>query len=106
MTLVAFDELMADAERGGYAVGYFESWNLESLLAVADAAVDATPRDPGRQRNLPRRAPIGWCRIRSVYTRPWDSSYVARFPFQPASSLTSLLACRPSWTQSGWVSRW
>ncbi len=24
--------------RGGYAVGYFESWNLESLLAVADAA--------------------------------------------------------------------
>ena len=29
---------MAEAERGGYAVGYFESWNLESLLAVADAA--------------------------------------------------------------------
>jgi fructose/tagatose bisphosphate aldolase len=38
MTLVAFAELMADAERGGYAVGYFESWSLESLLAVADAA--------------------------------------------------------------------
>ena len=31
-------ELMTDAERGGYAVGYFESWNLESLLAVCDAA--------------------------------------------------------------------
>jgi fructose/tagatose bisphosphate aldolase len=29
---------MADAEAGGYAVGYFESWNLESLLAVAQAA--------------------------------------------------------------------
>jgi fructose/tagatose bisphosphate aldolase len=29
---------MADAERRGYAVGYFESWNMESLLAVADAA--------------------------------------------------------------------
>jgi fructose/tagatose bisphosphate aldolase len=29
---------MADAARGGYAVGYFESWNLESLRAVADAA--------------------------------------------------------------------
>jgi fructose/tagatose bisphosphate aldolase len=29
---------MANAEQGGYAVGYFESWNLESLLAVADAA--------------------------------------------------------------------
>ena len=40
MTLVAFNELMADAERGGYAVGYFESWNLESFLATADAAVE------------------------------------------------------------------
>jgi fructose/tagatose bisphosphate aldolase len=29
---------MSNAEQGGYAVGYFESWNLESLLAVADAA--------------------------------------------------------------------
>ena len=29
---------MEEAEAGGYAVGYFESWNLESLLAVADAA--------------------------------------------------------------------
>jgi fructose/tagatose bisphosphate aldolase len=38
MPLVRFHELMADAERGGYAAGYFESWNLESLLAVADAA--------------------------------------------------------------------
>jgi fructose/tagatose bisphosphate aldolase len=38
MTLKAFKELMADAESGGYAVGYFESWDLESLLAVADAA--------------------------------------------------------------------
>ena len=38
MPLVPFREMMADAARGGYAVGYFESWNLESLLAVADAA--------------------------------------------------------------------
>jgi fructose/tagatose bisphosphate aldolase len=29
---------MDDARRGGYAVGYFESWNLESLAAVAEAA--------------------------------------------------------------------
>ena len=29
---------MDHAESAGYAVGYFESWNLESLLAVADAA--------------------------------------------------------------------
>jgi ketose-bisphosphate aldolase len=38
MPLVPFRALMADAAAGGYAVGYFESWNLESLLAVADAA--------------------------------------------------------------------
>jgi fructose/tagatose bisphosphate aldolase len=31
---------MEDAERGGYAVGYFESWNLESLQGVIDAAED------------------------------------------------------------------
>jgi ketose-bisphosphate aldolase len=38
MALVPFNELMTAAERGQYAIGYFESWNLESLLAVADAA--------------------------------------------------------------------
>ncbi|MCP4167388.1 MAG: class II fructose-bisphosphate aldolase [Chloroflexi bacterium] len=38
MSLFSFQELMAEAAEGGYAVGYFESWNLESLLAVADAA--------------------------------------------------------------------
>jgi fructose/tagatose bisphosphate aldolase len=38
MPLVPFPQLMADAEAGGYAVGYFESWSLESLLAVAAAA--------------------------------------------------------------------
>lgn len=38
MSLVPFNQLMTDAERGNYAVGYFESWNLESLLAVCDAA--------------------------------------------------------------------
>ncbi len=38
MPLVAFGELMTEAARGHYAVGYFESWNLESLMAVADAA--------------------------------------------------------------------
>jgi ketose-bisphosphate aldolase len=38
VALVPFNELMAAAEDGQYAVGYFESWNLESLLATADAA--------------------------------------------------------------------
>ena len=36
MTLVPFRTLMEEAEKGTYAVGYFECWNLESLLA-ADA---------------------------------------------------------------------
>jgi fructose-bisphosphate aldolase, class II len=38
MPLASFLDMMADAERQGYAVGYFEIWNLESLLAVCDAA--------------------------------------------------------------------
>lgn len=38
MPVVSFKELMAEAEAGNYAVGYFESWNLESILGVADAA--------------------------------------------------------------------
>ena len=41
MPLVPFHQLMAAAETGNYAVGYFESWNLESLLAAADAAEEA-----------------------------------------------------------------
>lgn len=38
MSVVTFQELMGCARRDGYAVGYFESWSLESLMAVADAA--------------------------------------------------------------------
>jgi ketose-bisphosphate aldolase len=38
MPLVPFKDLLADADRSGYAIGYFESWNLESLQAVADAS--------------------------------------------------------------------
>jgi len=38
MTIASFNELMDHARREGYAIGYFECWNLESLLAVADAA--------------------------------------------------------------------
>lgn len=44
MPLVTFAEMIDRAEQGEYAVGYFESWNLESLLAVADAA--ETTRSP------------------------------------------------------------
>jgi ketose-bisphosphate aldolase len=38
MSLRPIPELIAHAEQNGYAVGYFESWNLESLQGVLDAA--------------------------------------------------------------------
>lgn len=38
MPLTDMRELLAHARRHGYAAGYFEAWNLESLLAVKDAA--------------------------------------------------------------------
>jgi ketose-bisphosphate aldolase len=38
MTLRPITELLADAQRNSYALGYFESWNIESLLGVIDAA--------------------------------------------------------------------
>jgi ketose-bisphosphate aldolase len=38
VSLESIGELMQSARQGGYAVGYFESWNLESLQGVLDAA--------------------------------------------------------------------
>ncbi len=38
MVLVKFDELIKDAEKNNYAVGYFEARNLETFLAVCNAA--------------------------------------------------------------------
>ncbi len=38
MALVKLSSLMKHALENKYAVGYFESWNMESLLAVTDAA--------------------------------------------------------------------
>jgi fructose/tagatose bisphosphate aldolase len=38
MPLTAIGPMMRRAAAGGYAVGYFESWNLESLQGVIDAA--------------------------------------------------------------------
>jgi ketose-bisphosphate aldolase len=38
MPLEAVGPMMQCAVKGGYAVGYFESWNLESLQGVVDAA--------------------------------------------------------------------
>jgi ketose-bisphosphate aldolase len=41
MPLEAIGPMMQRAREGGYAVGYFESWNLESLQGVIDAAESA-----------------------------------------------------------------
>lgn len=38
MPLIPVPRLIADARDGGYAIGYFESWNIESLAGVIDAA--------------------------------------------------------------------
>lgn len=38
MPLEPIGQLMAAARAGGYAVGYFESWNFESLQGVIEAA--------------------------------------------------------------------
>ena len=38
MPLESVSRLMHGAQRQGYAIGYFESWNLESLQGVVDAA--------------------------------------------------------------------
>ncbi len=38
MPLESIPRLLAGCRAGGYAVGYFESWNLESLQGVLDAA--------------------------------------------------------------------
>ena len=36
--LIPFKELLAEAQAGGYAVGYFEAWDIYSLEAVLEAA--------------------------------------------------------------------
>ena len=38
MPLTPIDELLQNAREHRYAIGYFESWNLESLQGVLDAA--------------------------------------------------------------------
>jgi fructose/tagatose bisphosphate aldolase len=38
MSLKSAKELLEEALANGYAIGYFESWNLESLQGVIDAA--------------------------------------------------------------------
>jgi ketose-bisphosphate aldolase len=41
MPLESVPEMVSRARAGGYAIGYFESWNLESLYGVVEAAEHA-----------------------------------------------------------------
>ena len=41
MSLDSVPAMMRRAREGGYAIGYFESWNLESLYGVVEAAEEA-----------------------------------------------------------------
>ena len=48
MGLVAMTDLMLKAREGKYAVGYFESWDLQSLKAVVSAAEEeSSPQGHG-----------------------------------------------------------
>ena len=41
MPLESVPAMMQKAREGGYAIGYFESWNVESLYGVVEAAEHA-----------------------------------------------------------------
>jgi len=43
MPLESTPRLVADCQAGGYAAGYCESWNLDSLRGVRDAAEQTPP---------------------------------------------------------------
>ena len=64
MPLASLNEMLEEASEGKYAIGFFESWNLESLVAVMDAA--EAKRSP---------AAIGF--RGEVLTRPEDLEYYA-----------------------------
>jgi fructose/tagatose bisphosphate aldolase len=68
MPLVRFHELMADADRGGYAVGCFETWSVDSLLAVADAA-----------ENMNSPAILGVSGSYAPYSSPDARDHLSRF---------------------------
>lgn len=67
MPLVSLEDMLGEALKKKYAIGYFESWNLESLVGVLDAAeakkspviVGFGGRVLGRPKDLEYYAAIG-----------------------------------------------
>ena len=73
MPVVSLSGMLANARAGGYAVCYCESWNLESLQSVVDAAEEChSPIVAGFNG--------GFLRHRSR-ARPEDLSYYAGLRF-------------------------
>ena len=73
MPLISANELLGDALRRGYAVGYFESWNLESLqgvIEVAELTVRFAPPDAQALGVEVRCAPDGGERTAVVFEPP------------------------------------
>src|SRR5689334_2686488 len=68
MPLVSFHELMADAKRGGYSVGCFETWSADSFMAVADVA---------EQMNSP--VILGVSGLYASYSLPEARDHLSRF---------------------------
>jgi ketose-bisphosphate aldolase len=73
MPVVSLSRMLADARAGGYAVCYCESWNLESLQAVIEAAEEChSPVVAGFNGGFLRHSSRG---------RPEDLSYYAGLRF-------------------------
>ena len=89
MPRVSFPRMMQDAERRGYAVGYFESWNLESLLAVADAAEAMQSPVILGFSGIALPNPGAGIRSTSSTTRPSGRPSATASPFPPACCSTS-----------------
>ena len=104
MPLVAFQDLMADAARHRYAVGYFESFSLESLLAVTDAAeAERSPVILGFSGiYLPHPARRVRDRLAPYAAMGLPSAEI--LPFLPACSSTSARMPIGSRRRSGWAS--
>ena len=68
MSLISMEEILEEAKRKGYAVGYFESWDYGSTEAVLKAAEDT---------NVP--VIIGFGARSFVTPRDWDDRKLACF---------------------------
>jgi len=77
VALVPLSELLGRARAGGYAVGYFEAWDLYSLEAVAEAA-DA------------ERAPV----VLGFGGMMMDQDWVDRFGIEPLGACGRVVAER------------